>query len=192
MYSQCARCRVAINGTTLAMGYAVLTLPPGGLPLVRSWCVSLQLVDARRALPTTSMLIGLGIWAHISRQTTSALPQPWVARRQVKELFLSNMTALGIPTITAAGESFHIDWINATDDRETLIEIATKSYLDWYMLTQVCTPHLQGPGPCPRYSKCWPAVTHALCAVEQELSLSLYAALRADGRTVAVHRRLRR
>lgn len=72
---------------------------------------------------------------------------PCVLCRQVKELFTSNMTALGIPTITAPGESFHIDWINATDDRETLIEIATKSYLDWYMLTQVRVPGLQASGP---------------------------------------------
>ena len=50
---------------------------------------------------------------------------------------MSNMTALGIPTITAPGESFHIDWINATENRETLIGVASKSYLDWYMLTQV-------------------------------------------------------
>ena len=57
-------------------------------------------------------------------------------RRQVRKLFTANMTALGIPTVAAPGESFHIDWINATDDREALIEVARKSYLDWYMLTQ--------------------------------------------------------
>ena len=61
-----------------------------------------------------------------------------VLRRQVKELFTSNMSALGIPTVMVPGESAHIDFINGTD-REATIVASQKTYLDWYLLTQVHT-----------------------------------------------------
>ena len=56
---------------------------------------------------------------------------------QVARLFVGNATERGIPTVLAPGESLHIDWVNATaQDPEALIVSASKSYLDWYMLTQ--------------------------------------------------------
>ena len=58
--------------------------------------------------------------------------------RQVATLFVGNATERGITTVLAPGESLHIDWVNATaQDPESLIQSASKSYLDWYMLTQV-------------------------------------------------------
>jgi len=55
----------------------------------------------------------------------------------VARLFVGNATERGIPTVLAPGESLHIDWVNATaQDPEALIVSASKSYLDWYMLTQ--------------------------------------------------------
>ena len=53
------------------------------------------------------------------------------------KLFVGNATERGIPIVQAPGESLHIDWVNVTAmDQETLIRTASKSYLDWYMLTQ--------------------------------------------------------
>ena len=55
----------------------------------------------------------------------------------MRQLFLANMTALGIPTVVSPGKTLHIDWVNATTSTpETLLELAGKSYVDWYMLTQ--------------------------------------------------------
>ena len=59
------------------------------------------------------------------------------AHAQMRQLFRANMTALGIPTFVTPGETLHIDWVNATTSTpETLLDIAGKTYLDWYMLTQ--------------------------------------------------------
>jgi hypothetical protein len=63
---------------------------------------------------------------------------------------VGNATERGIPTVVAPGETLHIDWLNVTSaDGETLIQTVSKSYLDWYMLTQVCR------SPCPD-SGAWP------------------------------------
>ena len=63
-------------------------------------------------------------------------------RAQIRQLFLSNMTALGIPAVVAPGETLHIDWVNATElSPDAMLEIAGKAYLDWYMLTQARGPY---------------------------------------------------
>ena len=59
----------------------------------------------------------------------------------MRQLFRANMTVLGIPIIVTPGETLHIDWVNATTSSpETLLDIAGKTYLDWYMLTQARGP----------------------------------------------------
>ena len=67
----------------------------------------------------------------------------------MRDLFVANMTALGIPAVVAPGETLHIDWINGTAPAETLLEIASKSYLDWYMLTQARVPDPAVPSASP-------------------------------------------
>ncbi len=66
-----------------------------------------------------------------------------MSHTQMRQLFRANMTALGIPTVVTPGETLHIDWVNATTSTpEALLEVAGKTYLDWYMLTQA-----RGPDP---------------------------------------------
>ena len=56
---------------------------------------------------------------------------------QLQRLFRANMTAVGIPTITAPGKTVHFDWVNgSTAPLVELLEAARKTYLDWFMLTQ--------------------------------------------------------
>ena len=53
----------------------------------------------------------------------------------IKKLTAS-LAVRGIGVITSEGTPLHIDHINATDSQE-LVVAAAKSYVDWYMLTQV-------------------------------------------------------
>ena len=67
---------------------------------------------------------------------------------QVAKLFVGNATERGIPTIEAPGEALHIDWLNFTaSDDEFQIQMSSKSYLDWYMLTKARSRPCQDPGP---------------------------------------------
>ncbi len=44
-----------------------------------------------------------------------------------------------IEVVSAPGEAIHIDWVNTTTATpEELVQQASKTYLDWHMLTQVC------------------------------------------------------
>ena len=100
-----------------------------------------------RALLSSALLSILLCANGAGGQTASVL------LRQVKQLFTSNMSALGIPTVMVPGEASHIDFINGTD-REAVIVAAQGTYLDWYMLTQVCTLHLAAsltPNPRPGF-----------------------------------------
>ena len=68
---------------------------------------------------------------------------------------MGNATERGIPTIQAPGESLHIDWLNVTaSDEETLLQTVSKSYLDWYMLTQVNATPWQTPGSKTKLEWC--------------------------------------
>ena len=61
---------------------------------------------------------------------------------------MGNATERGIPVFEAPGESLHIDWLNVTaNDDKALINIASKSYLDWYMLTQVRSDPVRAYAP---------------------------------------------
>jgi len=43
-----------------------------------------------------------------------------------------------IEVVSAPGEAIHIDWVNTTASTpEDLVQQASKTYLDWHMLTQV-------------------------------------------------------
>ena len=42
-----------------------------------------------------------------------------------------------IEVVSAPGEAIHIDWVNTTAATpDELVQQASKTYLDWYMLTQ--------------------------------------------------------
>ena len=51
----------------------------------------------------------------------------------------ASLAARGIAVIMSEGTPLHIDHLNATDAKE-LVGAAAKSYVDWYMLTQVGEP----------------------------------------------------
>ena len=51
---------------------------------------------------------------------------------------MDELSQHGLEVVTAPGEAIHIDWVNTTAATpEELIEQASKTYLDWYLLTQV-------------------------------------------------------
>ena len=53
-------------------------------------------------------------------------------------MFIDEVASRGLDVMTAPGEAIHIDWVNTTAATpDELIEQASKTYLDWYMLTQV-------------------------------------------------------
>ena len=51
----------------------------------------------------------------------------------------ASLAARGIAVVTSEGAPLHIDHLNMTD-AQGLIAAAAKSYVDWYMLTQVGVP----------------------------------------------------
>ena len=57
---------------------------------------------------------------------------------QAARVFIDEVASRGLDVMTAPGEAIHIDWVNTTSATpDELIEQASKTYLDWYMLTQV-------------------------------------------------------
>jgi hypothetical protein len=57
----------------------------------------------------------------------------------------TSLAARGIGVVTSDGVPLHIDHINMTET-EDLIGAAAKSYVDWYMLTQVRTESCRALG----------------------------------------------
>ena len=51
----------------------------------------------------------------------------------------ASLAARGIDVVTSEGAPLHIDHLTTTDAQE-LVDTAAKSYVDWYMLTQVGVP----------------------------------------------------
>ena len=65
-------------------------------------------------------------------------PNCHYADLQAARVFIDEATSWGLEVMTAPGEAIHIDWVNTTvATPDELIQQASKTYLDWYMLTQV-------------------------------------------------------
>ena len=57
---------------------------------------------------------------------------------QAAGVFIDELASRGLEVMTAPGEAIHIDWVNTTSATpDELIQQASKTYLDWYLLTQV-------------------------------------------------------
>ena len=68
----------------------------------------------------------------------TALETVYHFRPQAARVFMDELARHKIEVVSAPGEAIHIDWVNTTAATpEDLIQQASKTYLDWYMLTQV-------------------------------------------------------
>ena len=57
---------------------------------------------------------------------------------QAARVFMDELARHKIEVVSAPGEAIHIDWVNTTAATpEDLVQQASKTYLDWHMLTQV-------------------------------------------------------
>ena len=78
-----------------------------------------------------------------------------VAREQAVSNLTTKLSARNISVVVSDGEALHIDQINATEVSD-LAGAAAKTYLDWYMLTQVrCgTGFRAGTGSRSTFGRC--------------------------------------